>query len=144
MQIWALGRAARLAELASTDQEQNPGGPHPYVSSSDVPLSGRPETDPAPCPLSHEEIQEYIAQFAQAAENAIRAGFDGVEIHGANGYLVDQFTQTNSNRRTDEWGGSAEGRCNFALAVVGAVAKAIGDERTAIRLSPWSTFQGSF
>ncbi len=130
-----------MAELASTDQEKNPGGPYPFVSSSDVPLSG---TAPAPRPLSHDEILEYIAQFTNAAENAIRAGFDGVEVHGANGYLIDQFTQTNSNKRTDEWGGSVEGRCKFALAVVDSVAKAIGDERTAIRLSPWSKFQGTF
>ena len=71
------------------------------------------------------------------------AGFDGVEIHGANGYLVDQFTQDVSNRRADEYGGSVENRCRFALEVVHAVAEAVGAGRTAIRLSPWSSFQGA-
>ena len=89
------------------------------------------------------EIKEYVAAFAQAARNAVfGAGFDGVEIHGANGYLVDQFTQDVSNTRTDEYGGSIENRCRFALEVVGAVCAAIGDSKTAIRLSPWSEFQG--
>ena len=66
----------------------------------------------------------------------------GVEIHGANGYLPDQFLQTNSNNRTDEYGGSIENRIRFVSEVVDAVADAIGPERTALRLSPWSTFQG--
>ena len=81
--------------------------------------------------------------YAQAARNAVeRAGFDGVEIHGANGYLVDQFTQDVSNTRTDAYGGSVENRCRFALEVVRAVCDAVGESRTAIRRSPWSTFQG--
>lgn len=70
------------------------------------------------------------------------AGFDGVEIHGAHGYLLDQFLQEMSNRRTDDYGGSIENRCRFPLEVVDAVCRAIGDERTAIRISPWSEFQG--
>lgn len=68
--------------------------------------------------------------------------FDGVEIHGANGYLIDQFIQDNVNQRTDEYGGSIENRNRFALEVTDAVVKVIGAERTAIRLSPFSTFQG--
>jgi len=91
-----------------------------------------------------EEIQEYVQLFAQAAKNAVNgAGFDGVEIHGANGYLIDQFLQSNSNQRTDEYGGSIEKRSKFALDIVEAVSKAVGEERTAIRFSPWSTFQGT-
>jgi len=86
--------------------------------------------------------KQYIGHFATGASNAVhRAGFDGVEIHGANGYLVDQFIQTNSNDRTDEYGGSIEKRNRFALEIVDAVSKAVGQERTGIRLSPWSTFQ---
>ena len=82
--------------------------------------------------------------FAQAARNAVfGAGFDGVEIHGANGYLVDQFTQDVSNIRTDEYGGSIENRCRFVLEVVGAVCAAVGESKTAVRLSPWSEFQGT-
>ena len=72
-----------------------------------------------------------------------RAGFDGVEIHGANGYLVDQFTQDMSNVRTDAYGGSVENRCRFALEMVDAVCTAVGASRTAIRLSPWSSYQGA-
>lgn len=68
------------------------------------------------------------------------AGFDGVEIHGANGYLPDQFIQSVSNQRTDEYGGSIENRARFPLEIVQAVVEAIGQERTAIRFSPYSTF----
>ncbi|PIL25802.1 hypothetical protein GSI_11552 [Ganoderma sinense ZZ0214-1] len=133
MQLWALGRAARLGYIRERDPD------YAYVAASDVPLAGR---DEVPRPLTVEEIKEYVAAFAQAAWNAVfGAGFDGVEIHGANGYLVDQFTQDVSNTRTDEYGGSVENRCRFALEVVGAVSAAIGESKTAIRLSPWSEFQ---
>ena len=89
------------------------------------------------------EIKEYAAAFAQTAHNAVfGAGFDGVEIHAAHGYLIDQFTQEMSNKRTDEYGGSIENRCRFALEVVDVVSHAVGEQRTAIRISPWSTFQG--
>ena len=80
--------------------------------------------------------------YANAARNAINAGFDGVEVHAANGYLLDQFLQTVSNHRTDEYGGSLENRLRFPLEVVDAVAKTVGEERTAVRISPWSNFQG--
>ena len=80
--------------------------------------------------------------FKEAAINAKKAGFDGVEIHGAHGYLIDQFIQTNSNKRTDQWGGDVKGRARFALAIVDAVVGEIGPERTGIRFSPWSTYQG--
>ena len=89
------------------------------------------------------EVKEYVQLYAKAAANAVlRAGFDGVEIHGANGYLIDQFTQDVSNHRTDEYGGSIENRARFALEVVDAVIKEIGADRTGIRLSPWGTFGG--
>lgn len=73
-----------------------------------------------------------------------KAGFDGVEIHGANGYLLDQFTQDVSNHRTDEYGGSIENRCRFPLEVAEAVVKAIGASKTGYRISPWGIFQGTF
>ena len=75
--------------------------------------------------------------------NLVSAGFDGVEIHGANGYLVDQFIQDVSNKRTDEYGGSIEKRARFALEVIDAIVAKIGAEKTGIRLSPWNTFQGT-
>ncbi|EEC00028.1 hypothetical protein MPER_00129, partial [Moniliophthora perniciosa FA553] len=93
LQLWALGRAAPLSQLHSEDPS------YPYVSASDVPLKG---THEAPRPLTKTEIEEYEELFAHAAKNAVeRAGFDGVEIHGANGYLIDQFIQDVSNHRTD-------------------------------------------
>ncbi len=89
------------------------------------------------------EINEYVEWYGKAAFNAVYgAGFDGVEIHGANGYLVDQFLQDVSNERTDEYGGSIENRIRFALEVVDAVVKAVGAKKSAIRLSPWSEFLG--
>lgn len=131
LQLGALGRAASPEVL----QRSN----HKCVSSSATPMSS---DGPVPSELSETEILEYISLFAQAAKNAMAAGFDGVEIHAANGYLVDQFTQDTCNRRTDRWGGSVENRARFALEVTRAVAAAIGADRTAIRLSPFSTFQG--
>ncbi|KAH7925249.1 FMN-linked oxidoreductase [Leucogyrophana mollusca] len=132
LQLWALGRAAIPAVLK--EKENN----SPYVSSSDVLLTGKQEK---PRPLTIPEIKEYVAAYATAATNAIKAGFDGIEVHGANGYLVDQFTQDLSNKRSDEYGGSIENRCRFALEVVDAIVNAIGAQKTAIRLSPWSPFQ---
>ncbi|KZT57421.1 FMN-linked oxidoreductase [Calocera cornea HHB12733] len=129
LQLWALGRAADPEVLKEYGAE--------VVSSSDVPIKGRPN----PHPLTKEEIKKFVGHYATAATNAVAAGFDGVEIHGANGYLVDQFTQDTCNNRTDEYGGSIENRCRFGLEVAAAVCSAIGQERTAIRLSPWSQFQ---
>ena len=89
------------------------------------------------------EIEEHVQLYSIAASNAVfKAGFDGVEIHGANGYLVDQFLQDVSNQRTDKYGGSIENRSRFALEIIDAVADAVGASRTAIRLSPWSTIKG--
>ena len=94
--------------------------------------------------VSGVEIQEHVQMYATAASNAVSiAGFDGVEIHGANGYLVDQFTQDVSNTRTDEYGGSIENRVRFALEVIEAVVKAVGEKKVGIRLSPWGRFQGT-
>jgi NADPH2 dehydrogenase len=91
-----------------------------------------------PRALTIEEIKDYIEMFVEAAKTAVSAGFDGVELHGANGFLIDQFLQDVSNHRADAYGGSIENRSRFGLEVVDAVAKAVGAERTAIRLSPWS------
>ena len=91
------------------------------------------------------EIKEYVQLYATAASNAVHvAGFDGVEVHAANGFLIDQFLQDVSNRRTDEYGGSIENRARFALEVVDAVVQKVGAENTGIRLGPWDTFNGAF
>ncbi|KAG1886763.1 NADH:flavin oxidoreductase/NADH oxidase [Suillus subluteus] len=131
-QLWALGRAAVPDALAKEDNS-------PLVSASPIPLSIRPTA--VPHALTEPEIKSYITSFATGARNAIAAGFDGVEIHGANGYLIDQFLQEVSNIREDGWGGSIEKRARFAIEIVDALVKEVGAERVAIRLSPWSPFQ---
>ncbi|KAH9029253.1 hypothetical protein EDB85DRAFT_2290917 [Lactarius pseudohatsudake] len=130
LQLWALGRAAIPAALKED-------GGFDLVAPSPIPL----END-VPRELTVAEIKEYVQLYSKAASNAIKAGFDGVEIHSANGYLLDQFLQTLSNGRTDEYGGSVENRVRFPLEVINAVAKAVGAERTAVRVGPWSLFQG--
>ena len=133
LQLWAMGRAADLEVLK---KEGVQGG---YVSSSAIALKSGKQ---APKALSEEEIWEYIQDYAQASKNAVAAGFDGVEVHCANGYLIDQFTQDTCNQRTDGWGGSMEKRSRFALEVTKAVVAAVGADRVGARLSPYSTFQG--
>ena len=134
LQLWALGRAADIDTL----EKQDP--PSPYVGASSVALTGKSKP---PRPLTEAEIQDYITAYVKAASNAVHgAGFDGVEVHAANGYLVDQFLQTVSNNRTDRWGGDEEGRTRFVREVVDAVAEAVGEDRVGLRISPWSTFQG--
>ncbi|KAH9854456.1 hypothetical protein C2E23DRAFT_73856 [Lenzites betulinus] len=131
MQIWAIGRATDPAELAKD-------GDYPYIAPSAVPLAG---SDVAPRPMTVAEIQQHIDGFVTAAKNAVfRAGFDGVEVHSAHGYLLDQFLQDSTNKRTDEYGGSVENKARFPLAVIDAVTKAIGEKRTAVRISPWSAW----
>ncbi|SDI57225.1 NADH:flavin oxidoreductase / NADH oxidase family protein [Paraburkholderia steynii] len=97
---------------------------------------------PAPRALSTEEVRQTVAEFRFAARRAIEAGADGVEIHGANAYLIHQFLAPNANTRTDEYGGSIENRARFAIEVAAAIAEEIGADRTAIRLSPGMTLWG--
>jgi NADPH2 dehydrogenase len=92
--------------------------------------------------MTAEDIKSFISAYVQAARNAVEAGFDGVELHGANGYLIDQFIQDVSNQRTDDYGGSVENRARFAIEATTAVVSAIGADKVGIRLSPYSTFQG--
>lgn len=93
-----------------------------------------------PVPLGGDEVRAVIAAYAAAAGRAVAAGFDGVEIHGANGYLPEQFWRAHTNRRTDEWGGSTEARARFPLEVVAACADAVGADRVGLRLSPAAYF----
>lgn len=152
-QLWALGRAAEPETLREEDPSLA------YVSASNIRMTGVNED---PRPLTVDEIKDYVQLYAQAATNAIKAGFDGahyflfdnqprlskfhqgVEIHGANGYLIDQFLQDVSNDRTDDYGGSIENRVRFPLEVTDAVVKAVGADRTGFRVSPWSPFQGDY
>ncbi|PUB27662.1 N-ethylmaleimide reductase [Promicromonospora sp. AC04] len=111
-------------------------GPSAVAADGQVYTHAGMKPFPVPRELTHEEVLSTIVDFTTAARNAIAAGFDGVEIHGANGYLVHQFLATNANQRTDSWGGSVDGRIRFAAEVATAVAGAIGADRTGIRLSP--------
>lgn len=134
LQLWALGRRADPELLRRAD-----GGPYPVAGPS-----AKPAVDGAQPPhvLTQEEIQLLVDDFASAARNAMAAGFDGVEVHGANNYLPDQFLQEASNQRTDEYGGSIPNRARFALDVTKAIIAAVGGDskKVAFRLSPWSEF----
>lgn len=116
------------------------------VGVSDKKAAGQIFTDtaglqdhPSPEALSTADVYMVIEAHVQAARNAMEAGFDGVELHGANGYLIEQFLHPEVNNRTDAFGGSMERRCRFVLEVVEQTAKAIGKEKVGIRLSPFST-----
>jgi 2,4-dienoyl-CoA reductase-like NADH-dependent reductase (Old Yellow Enzyme family) len=110
----------------------------PSAIAPGVPMFTMTGAQPIPVPreMSREDIAVTVQEFRAAAAAAVRAGADGVEIHGANGYLLQQFFAPNANERTDEYGGSIENRVRFALEVARAVAEEIGPERTGIRLSP--------
>jgi N-ethylmaleimide reductase len=92
---------------------------------------------PIPTEMVIEEIKHTKQEYISAASNAVKAGFDGIELHGANGYLLEQFLSPVSNRRNDSYGGSVENRCRFLLDVIGGAVEAIGKERIGIRLSPY-------
>ncbi|KKK12179.1 hypothetical protein ARAM_006515 [Aspergillus rambellii] len=134
-QLIALGRAADPECLRET-------GNYDFCAPSPLPMEAAGPDSAIPRELREEEIQSIIGDFATAAKNAIAAGFDGVEAHGANGYLIDQFLEDVTNQRTDRWGGSVENRARFALGVAKAMVDAVGAERVAFRLSPWNTWQG--
>jgi len=97
---------------------------------------------PVPAPMTAQDIEAAIEEYAKSCELAMEAGFDGVELHGANGYLIDQFLNTASNQRKDEWGGAIENRIRFAVEVAKRSAKKIGSDRLGIRLSPFGVFNG--
>src|SRR5690348_7997734 len=115
------------------------------VGASDIKATGQVFTDTkglqdysTPVYLSREGIQNVINGFVSASKNAIDAGFDGVEIHGANGYLLEQFLNPNVNNRNDEYAGNIENRSRFTVEVVQAIADAIGNDKVGIRFSPYS------
>ncbi|MEV4648552.1 alkene reductase [Saccharopolyspora sp. NPDC049357] len=137
-QLWHTGRASHPS--------LQPGG-LPQVAPSAIKIEGstfaRDGRTPHETPRALEtlEIPVIVAQYGRAAHNAIAAGLDGVEIHAANGYLIDQFLQDNTNTRTDAYGGSIENRVRFLSEVVAEVSAAIGPDRVGVRISPASTFQ---
>ncbi|RMN18380.1 hypothetical protein ALQ63_04037 [Serratia plymuthica] len=135
VQLWHVGRISHV--------DLQPGGAAPVA-----PSAIRAETKTfvnngfadvsEPRALELDEINDIIEDFRKASANAIAAGFDGVEIHGANGYLLEQFLKDGANQRTDEYGGSIENRARLLLEVVAAVKDEIGAERTGVRISPVS------
>jgi len=129
LQLWHMGRVSHPDFL----QGQLPHAPSAIAAEGEHKSIHKPYV--VPHAMTVAEIKETVRCYADCAERAIRAGFDGVEIHGANGYLIDQFLRDGSNVRTDEYGGSIENRARFMLEVVDAVADAIGPRRTGIRLT---------
>jgi N-ethylmaleimide reductase len=137
-QIWHCGRVAH-PDMRGGEQ---PVGPSPIPATGDFFLPrGRVEF-PMPRELAVDEIPGIVADFAQATRNAREAGFDGVELHGANGYLQDQFLQDGSNRRTDAYGGSIENRARLMLETAKAMIDAWSADRVGVRLSPSSYLYG--
>ncbi len=136
LQIWHTGRVSHPdflngetpvapSAVAAAGNAYTPTGMKPFVT---------------PHELTRDEIKDAVFDFAAAAKRAMAAGFDGVEIHAANGYLIDQFIQDNANKRTDEYGGNLDNRLRFLLEVTKAVTDAVGADKTGVRLSPNSTY----
>ncbi|MEU9860790.1 alkene reductase [Streptomyces sp. NPDC047971] len=119
-----------------------PLAPSAIALPEDVETPSGPQPAPVPQEMTTEDIRATIADFAAAARRAVAAGFEGVEVHGANGQLLHQFLAENTNRRTDGYGGSSGQRVRFAVEVVRAVAEAIGPERVGLRISPDVTVNG--
>ena len=117
-----------------------PVAPSPIAADGMADTAEGQQPHVTPRELNLEEIPGLIEQFRQGAKNAKEAGFDGVEIHGANGYLLDQFIQDNSNQREDEYGGSIEGQSRFLIEVTQAVVEVWGKARVGVRLSPGSAY----
>lgn len=142
MQLWHVGRVSHPA--------LQPGG-HLPVAPSAIPLhgmafianeKGQPELVPfvTPRALETEEMPDIVRQYEEGARNALAAGFDGVEVHSANGYLLDQFLNSSTNHRTDDYGGRPENRARLLMEVVEAVCGVWGSDRVGVRLSPKGTF----
>ncbi|CAB4255265.1 similar to Saccharomyces cerevisiae YHR179W OYE2 Conserved NADPH oxidoreductase containing flavin mononucleotide (FMN), homologous to Oye3p with different ligand binding and catalytic properties [Maudiozyma barnettii] len=138
VQLWALGRASYADTLARDGLRYDSASDGVYMddeSKEKAEKSKNPQHG-----ITKDEIKQYIKEYIQAAKNSLAAGADGVEIHSANGYLLNQFLDPMSNHRTDEYGGSIENRSRFALEVVDALVDAIGEDKVGIRFSPYGTF----
>ncbi len=144
LQLWHVGRVS-----SSKVNGLQPLAPSDLIAkdTSVYIFDGAPKGDATFVPVEQPrkmtvaDIQQTIKDFSEGAKNAIEAGFDGVEIHGANGYLIDQFLRSNSNVRTDNYGGSTENRLRFLLEVAEAVVATIGNDKVGVRLSPFIKFK---
>lgn len=132
LQLWHTGRVSHPDFL----EGKLPVGPSAIAAIGDTHTPLGKKTYVTPHALTLEEIQATIGDYASAAKRAIRAGFDGVELHGANGYLVDEFIRDGSNKRTDEYGGSTDNRLRFLVKVTKALVEAVGADKVGVRLSP--------
>ena len=141
-----------FAQLMHTGRVSHPANMLPgskVIAPSPIALSGQMYTDasgmqdyPVPQEMTEADILQAKAEFVAAAQHAIAAGFDGVELHAANGYLIEQFLSPDTNQRTDAWGGSLDNRLRFAIEVAKATAAAIGGDKVGIRVSPYGTNSG--
>ncbi len=147
-QLWHIGR---VAHPSFKDHPLVRGNPAPSVSASNVNVNIKtphyngtlvPSVDPRP--LTLEEIGQLVEDYRHAAKCAREAGFDGVELHGAHGYLMDQFLNDGTNKRTDRYGGSVENRCRLLLEVTDALTQVLGSDRVAVRLSPHNNDKYSY
>jgi N-ethylmaleimide reductase len=138
LQLWHVGRISHPSH--------QPGGELPVAPSAVQPagnaINAGWEEVPfvTPRELRLEEIAPLVQEYRRGAQNALAAGFDGVEVHGANGYLLDQFLRDGTNKRRDSYGGSPENRARLLLEVVGAVCEVFGSDKVGVRLSPFGTF----
>ena len=141
VQLMHTGRVSNQANLPAGAKVLGPGA---EVCAGEVwtDASGM-QAYSAPTPMSDSDIAQAIDEYAQAAKLAMRAGFDGIELHAANGYLMEQFLNANVNQREDGYGGSAQGRNRFTLEVAAACVKAIGADKVGIRISPYGVFNGT-
>ncbi|MGB6155867.1 MAG: alkene reductase [Castellaniella sp.] len=137
-----LMHAGRMSHPDNTPHHRQATAPSAIAPGASLFTRQGMQPIPAPRQLSIDDIHQVVRDFRHAARCAIEAGADGVEIHGANAYLVHQFLAPSANTRTDQYGGSIQNRTRFALEVVGAVAEEIGADRTAIRLSPGMNLWG--
>ncbi|WP_375487639.1 alkene reductase [uncultured Jatrophihabitans sp.] len=138
VQLMHAGRIAHNDNRAVTDIV----APSPIAAPGQMITATGPQDYPTPRALGIDEIPGVVAEFVHAARTAVEAGADGVEIHGANGYLIHQFLAPSSNDRTDSYGGTPANRARFAIEVVTAVAGAIGADRVGLRISPSHNIQG--
>ncbi|MCC5668184.1 alkene reductase [Nostoc sp. CHAB 5784] len=138
LQLWHSGRVAHSSLLNG----ELPIAPSAIAAVGTLHTPAGKVDLETPRALEIDEIPQIVKQFRQGAENAQQAGFDGVELHGAFGYLIDQFLQDGSNQRTDAYGGAIANRARFLLEVVEAVSSVWGGERVGIKLSPSNTFYG--
>jgi N-ethylmaleimide reductase len=138
MQLMHCGRIAHALNLPEGARMLSPSalaaGGEMYTDAEGMKPNALPEA------MTEADIHSTIEEYAQAAKNAVAAGFEGIELHGANGYLLEQFLRPNSNQRMDRYGGSIEHRARFVLEVTNAVVGAVGNNKVGIRLSPFGVF----